>query len=110
MRLANESSAGRFLFHRSPPLPSLSIVARPRGAARRPTKLENLVMTKKEEYVDFVARDGVTIYPGRSVSGHKAGSVVRLPKSHAEALAHVSAASAQAEPEPAFDQEPEQQA
>ena len=48
-------------------------------------------MSKKEDTVDFIARDGVTIYPSRSVAGHRAGSVVSLPKSHADAIAHLSA-------------------
>jgi hypothetical protein len=71
--------------------------------------MENLVMSKKEETVDFIARDGVTIYPSRSVAGHPAGSVVRLPKSHADAIAHLSAK--QPEPEQAdetFDDAPDQ--
>lgn len=46
-------------------------------------------MSKNEEFVDFVARDGVTIYTGRGVAGNPPGSVVRLPKSHADALAHL---------------------
>lgn len=71
-------------------------------------------MSKKEETVDFVARDGVTIYPGRSVAGHPAGSVVRLPKSHADAIAHLSAkqpepAHAGAKSDTASDQEPAEQ-
>ena len=58
-------------------------------------------MTKKEELVDFVARDGVTIYTGRSAAGHPAGSVVRLPKSQADAMAHLSAQPVEA---PAADE------
>jgi len=46
-------------------------------------------MSKNEEFVDFVARDGVTIYAGSGVAGNPAGSIVRLPKSHADAFAHL---------------------
>ena len=46
-------------------------------------------MSKNEEFVDFVARDGVTIYAGRGVTGNPPGSVVSLPKSQAEAFAHL---------------------
>src|SRR5580698_567137 len=108
MRLANESSAGRLLFSPTPPL-ALSFdrreTARPRTRAR-PTQLENIVMTKKEDLVDFVARDGVTIYPSRSVAGYPAGSVVRLHKSHADAIAHLAA---NPQPDAGSDQEPAEQ-
>ena len=61
-------------------------------------------MNKKEELVDFVVGDGVTVYPGGSIVGHTAGSVARLPKSHAEAFAQQAkpaAAKPAAEPKPA---------
>jgi len=63
-------------------------------------------MTKKEEYVDFVARDGVTIYPSRSFAGHPAGSVVRMHKSHADSFAHLAAKPADPEPDAGSDREP----
>ena len=66
-------------------------------------------MTKKEEYVDFVARDGVTIYPSRSFAGYPAGSVVRMHKSHADAIAHLAAKPADPEPDAGSDQEPAEQ-
>ncbi len=59
-------------------------------------------MSKNEEYVDFVARDGVTLYPGRSVAGHAAGSAVKLPKSHADSFDHL-----RAQPTPAPQSESE---
>ncbi len=46
-------------------------------------------MSKNEEFVDFAARDGVTIYAGSGVTGNPPGSIVRLPKSHADAFAHL---------------------
>lgn len=55
-------------------------------------------MSKNEEFVDFVARDGATIYTGRGVTGNPPGSVVQLPKSHAEAFAHLRGRPAAAKP------------
>lgn len=53
-------------------------------------------MTSKEEHVDFIPRDGVTIYTGRGITPHPAGTPVRLPKSQAEALKHLRAEDAAA--------------
>ena len=58
-------------------------------------------MSKNEEFVDFVARDGVTIYAGSGVTGNPPGSVVRLPKSHADAFAHLRERPAAAAAKPA---------
>lgn len=66
-------------------------------------------MTKKEEYVDFVARDGVTIYPSRSFAGHPAGSVVRMHKGHADSFAHLAAQTADQDQDAGSDQEPGEQ-
>lgn len=58
-------------------------------------------MAQQEEHVDFVAKDGVTIYHGGPV-GWPAGKPVRLPKSHADELAHLRAEEPKVEaPKPA---------
>lgn len=49
-----------------------------------------MAAAKPEEHVDFIAKPGVTIYHGSNV-GWESGKKVRLPKSHAEALAHLRA-------------------
>jgi hypothetical protein len=66
----------------------------------------------KEPHVEFVAREGVTIYTGGSGAPHRAGATIRMPKSHAEALEHLRApalaavdvATPEAEPEAAEDE------
>jgi hypothetical protein len=54
-------------------------------------------MPNQEEHVEFVAREGVTIYTGHGKTARAAGTAVSLPQSHAEELAHLSAEQPESE-------------
>ena len=91
MRLADETSGGAFSFPDLAGAIPFSPITHERARLRRAPNERMFAMPKNnEEFVDFTARDGVTIYTGRGVTGHKPGTTVRLPKSHADALAHVA--------------------
>jgi hypothetical protein len=91
MRLADETSGGAFSFPDLAGAISFPPITHERARLRRASNERMFAMPKNnEEFVDFTARDGVTIYTARGVTGHKAGTTVRLPKSHADALSHVA--------------------